>query len=861
MKKVKKGFKDLVVDYKTLLNKFTIQDRVNMAQSEEGQSILAGLTPEQLVRMFPRYYQERLPEISGFLKALTPEGRKKVESGMQIADGTASAPGGTATAQGRHLNRQRQAPDVIPTWLKKAEEETGVKVSDPSAKAQLTAEQSEVFDLLKKGKIDLDDPRVEFIKKLSEEDRKAAGVMTVKGEDGKQSIERMPSRTSQMSDEEIAKSLRTSQGTHSPRERATLDLISKREGSKDPNIIYGDVGGRAGSGWPAKKLREMGHTKPLTEMSINEVIALQKDLISITKGTLRHSPGKGTSAVGSGQMISGTLLQNLKDLGIPKEDWDKIKFDKHLQERLTLQNFKSSGIGDPNADPSTWNTRILGKQYESLDTSKGYAGLTAAEAAEIRAASSDKAAAGPITSEMIKKHRESKEAEEESNNRRILAEKSISPLPTGVSPEVSEYYNRLNPGQKQKFHEMIHKAGNGDVAAGVGKINDQYQNNPSAIQRTVTSTEGFARTSSNIQNRNGWITAQSDRNWNQCASLSKAFNPNAGPASTWKVRKDLPIEPGTMVASAGYGKGPTPQGRPGAGYHTGIAITRPDKDGNFLLLDQSAGVRAKVRRINVNDPLFKAGGIGVVEGTMKSLDALNVATKVSPEYTEVITKEIVELQKTEEARLAKVAQESALKQAGLSSNEVAEVREQQASKPNETVTQVDPKAKPEETAVPVEAEKTQTAQAVPAYAQGGKMQVNSDSIEAHALGGTRGDNSLVTDENQKPLFTMNTNKESASYDPVTQSVSVQPLTKNNPNELGSVPNAQQDTQRQDEQQPESPIANSNRIIPEDTSTAESTSVIHNSMESIQCPSFSRAVNASNFKRSGAHYDWGAANLK
>ena len=183
----------------------------------------------------------------------------------------------------------------------------------------------------------------------------------------------------------------------SPRERATLNLISKREGSGDPNVIFGDSGGKSGTGKYSQQLKEMGYTKPLTEMSINEVLKLQDDLIKLTKGSLRHSPGLGTSAVGSGQMIKGTLIANLRAMGIPEDQWGDMKFDKDLQDRLTLTNFKRSGIGDPNADPSTWNTTRLGQQYESFDVSKGYSPLSQREMQSISEAPSDRPDQAPAT--------------------------------------------------------------------------------------------------------------------------------------------------------------------------------------------------------------------------------------------------------------------------------------------------------------------------------------------------------------------------------------------------------------------------------------------------------------------------------
>ena len=53
--------KNLTVDYKQLLS-IPVQDRISLWQSG-GQSYFESLTPEQLSRLFPNYYQRQLPDI------------------------------------------------------------------------------------------------------------------------------------------------------------------------------------------------------------------------------------------------------------------------------------------------------------------------------------------------------------------------------------------------------------------------------------------------------------------------------------------------------------------------------------------------------------------------------------------------------------------------------------------------------------------------------------------------------------------------------------------------------------------------------------------------------------------------------
>lgn len=94
-------------------------------------------------------------------------------------------------------------------------------------------------------------------------------------------------------------------------------------------------------------------------------------------------------------------------------------------------------------------------------------------------------------------------------------------------------------------------------------------------------------------------------NEEQCATLSKGFNPDIGRSSTWTVVPGQ-IKPGVVVATMRYN---LPGGdRTGAGYHTGVALSAPDSKGNFLLLDQSNGDSPKVRTVNANS--YGGGSMG-----------------------------------------------------------------------------------------------------------------------------------------------------------------------------------------------------------------------------------------------------------
>ncbi len=94
-------------------------------------------------------------------------------------------------------------------------------------------------------------------------------------------------------------------------------------------------------------------------------------------------------------------------------------------------------------------------------------------------------------------------------------------------------------------------------------------------------------------------------NEEQCATLSKGFNPDIGRSSTWTVVPGQ-IKPGVVVATMRYN---LPGGdRTGSGYHTGVALSAPDEKGNFLILDQSNGNAPKVRTVNANS--YGGGSMG-----------------------------------------------------------------------------------------------------------------------------------------------------------------------------------------------------------------------------------------------------------
>lgn len=532
------------------LNKMPINRRIEVASSPQGSSVLAALTPTQFAELFPRHYQRSLPDVGGFRAATTAAAQKRqAEASAGILDRLTKAEKG-AEAYASQVYHQ----------LKR---KLGLEVEK---QPELSREADEAFAKLRSGPIAVSSDEGKIFSRLDDKKLESVGITKTKDNTGKDVYQYTQP---QVGVEEAKARLSSGSGQFTGREKAVLDMIAQREGATNPNTIFGDKGGKENSEYRT----QVGMTKTLTEMTINEVLEMQKRLTSVTAAN-RVAGGKGTSAVGSGQMVRQTLLGNLRALGIPEGDWGKIKFDHTLQQRLTIQNFKDT-IGDPN-NPKSWNLQRLGAQYESFDVSKGHSPLKTTELSAVLQASTDK------------------------------------PIPAGKEfgdKEINKMMDQLrdekNVARKQQLANLLTGAG----------VDTAIINSISNVKTSGVSGEHFGKNT-------------------ECVALSKHFAPGLGPASGWKFHEGTSgIVPGAVIATRSYGHGPTPGGArfdqmpdKKSHYHTGIALTRPDAKGEVLIFDQSARYGSKITKVNINDYNGEKWG-AVVDGepTKQSMEAVNIA--------------------------------------------------------------------------------------------------------------------------------------------------------------------------------------------------------------------------------------------
>jgi hypothetical protein len=103
--------KELRVNYKDLLS-IPIRDRIKLAaQPNIGQSIIDALTPTQRAMLFPSYYKDALPDVSGFYKAMSG-GLGKFNSTPATGETATYGPGGKIGRGDSSVRRSDERPQT-----------------------------------------------------------------------------------------------------------------------------------------------------------------------------------------------------------------------------------------------------------------------------------------------------------------------------------------------------------------------------------------------------------------------------------------------------------------------------------------------------------------------------------------------------------------------------------------------------------------------------------------------------------------------------------------------------------------------------------------------------------------------------
>jgi hypothetical protein len=292
----------------------------------------------------------------------------------------------------------------------------------------LSDDQKEIFSRLDAGER-MSGESVSFLDSVSREDLQKLGIGREEGPHGNIYATINP----EFSESDLVEAAMTAT---TERERELMDLVSEREGTagiSPYDVILGDRAGVPGTshlGAPPK---------PISEMTLSELKDWQQKMLRNPAN--RHN----SSAAGRYQFVHDTLFGTsrgegrLSMMGISPDDYDSILFDDKLQDELFLNYFGSS-VGDPTADPDTWNHRMLGLKWEAFKKRP----MSRSEKDRIRGASPDVYADGEITDEVLESVRE-RLIEEENRRREKLRTQQFGatrqPKPLKEEPQIPTQAN------------------------------------------------------------------------------------------------------------------------------------------------------------------------------------------------------------------------------------------------------------------------------------------------------------------------------------------------------------------------------------------------------------------------------------
>lgn len=720
-----KKFQNLTVDYTKIIDKMSVGERVSMLRSDEGRQLLSSLTPYQLAEMFPSYYKERYPDVGAILKSISSPSFKPLsreEADRQMAQGAAAM-----------RSRERTAiPEAKPSWLRKMEEQTGRTLSDPGAKAQLSNAKKELLKEMESSGVKSDDPRAKFLQNLSEDDLKKAGISKQTDAQGNVVYRRaeisqaeIQAESQKMAAAGVVKVISAGHGQPTVVEYAD-GRVEKRTGDRgwrnnNPgNIEYGDF---------AKSMGAIGSDGRFAIFPTPEAGRSAKENLLFESRGYRGLSIEGAIskyAPPSENNTQGYIQQVTQALGLPKNT--NISSLSADQRRVLLDAIQ----------------KIEGRSTGKIEVLREGLGLANTQ---------------PPTEAQLAQIKERIRQREEFS----LAERTEIPeLPQGIDPNIATFYGRLSPRQKQDFHAMIAAAGGGtteaQMTAGVNRVNELYRQNPTAVQTGIFQGNGkLLFSDQSVAER----AAQLNPYMQGALNKFQEFAPQGTTITSTFRGESHPIE----AAKIARGRAP--------GAHSRGAAVDIRTEGRTP--EELARTIQALKRAGFTKVLLEGDHIHAEVNPGQSFHISNLGNG-NP---------IIDLRTANDAAgLVAFNEELPGQQrdrqlATPAATATTEPTPAQTTRPEITTSQVQPQAQQAQT------QQAQTGTPrVDVYAEGGTHNINSDEIKAMPIDSLKGDNAVVVDKSNNPLFTMNTKEEQAIYNPKTRQVDIQPLTKTNPDTLG-----------------------------------------------------------------------------
>ena len=803
--KQEKRFQNLTINYSDLIGKMTINDRISMLKNDGGRQLLSSLSPYQLAEMFPDYYKKQYPDVGKLLKSVTDSSFKPLsreEADKQMSAGAARLITG---AKGK------------PSWVKRIEEETGKTISDPSAKIQLSDAKKSLLKEMESTGIKADDPRADFLGKLSDDDLKKAGIIKQTDNQGNTVF-----RRAEISQAEIQAEMQASAGV--------TKVISAGHGQ--PTVVeYSDGRIEKRSGDRAWRNNNPGN------IEYGDFAKSMGAIGSDGRFAIFPTPEMGRDAKNNllfeSHKYKGLSIEKAMESYAPPSENDTNAYIKRITDALGLP--KNTNLSNLTLDQRKIFLDAIQKM-EGRSTGKVEVLREGLGLANVQQPTEEQLA------EIVKKVRERQEG--------VVAKVTEVPqLPNGVEPGVVTYFNTLTDKQKQDFYNALVQQGGGtspeQISEGTKRINEVYRRNPSQITSASPNLLGSVGQDAGTivrQNLEGKIRDKPIVPKLQY-SIEEAVRSVYGPGYNVEV----------------YSGGQDDRKRTGSTRHdkgnaADIYITTPD--GRRLSREEQLPLAQYWKHKG-----YGGIGLGMPNGGMH----LDIAAQGQWGYYGSSAK-ATHLTPTEQAAL------DAVNRGGFNINEILndssysefsnkidaaliqakrEGREMSYAEAAESVRKNIEMAKANERVKQAQTEAQTEAPAIGVNADGGRENINSDEIKAMPIKSLKGDNSVVVDKSNNPLFTMNTKEEQAIYNPKTRQVDVQPLNKTNPDTLGEKQTTEKlsDTENTTLKENQPPLVMPQSAMPQSNMRSSDTSLTITD-DIFKDPSFKRAIAKTRFVDTG-----------
>lgn len=225
------------------LNKLPLARRMDVANSPSGAAILGSLTPSDLALLFPRYYQERLPDISGFQSATTAAARKQqAEASESLLDRLTKAEKGLEQYVGEKYDAVKRKLGFAPA----------------KAPAGLTPEQEAAWNKVVAGPLEINSSEGKLFGRLSDKQLENLGITRGKDNTGRDVFNYAQP---QIDRGEAERRLKTSGGDGSNIAQR-LAFYRQYAASKgvDPDLVSGIVMREGGS--QANRMKQWSNSDP-----------------------------------------------------------------------------------------------------------------------------------------------------------------------------------------------------------------------------------------------------------------------------------------------------------------------------------------------------------------------------------------------------------------------------------------------------------------------------------------------------------------------------------------------------------------------------------------------------------------------